>query len=157
MFSIKDGKVVAKFDDGEVALALADVKLDVDMLALVGLARVSRETVAGLATSDQAKAKAKLTKRWDLWKSGKWETGRIKVPALSEAEIHEICLGVLDFNLKAVGMKDTDVARARKLIAAKDEKATATFAIFCKNNAKQIKQRMKETLKATKLKDEMKF
>lgn len=157
MFTIKDGKVVAKFDDGEVSLALNAVKVDRDYLALVALARVSRETVAGLATADQPKAKAKLLARWKLWEAGKWESDRAKVAKMTEAEVAEIALGVLETRFRDAGLKPADIARARKLIAEKDAAATAKFEKFVKENAKSIKARIKEVLKARKEAETLKF
>lgn len=158
MFSIKDGKVVATFGEGDaVTLALKDVKVDRDMLALTALQRVSRETVAGLATENPAKAKEKLLARWKLWQEGRWEAERAKVAKLSESEIHEIALSVLEYRFKAAKLPAADIARAKKLIAEKDATATAKFEKFCKENAKHIKQRIAETLKARKEADQLKY
>lgn len=158
MFSIKDGKVVATFGENDsVELALKDVKVDREMLALIALQRVSRETVAGKATDAPEEAKKKLLARWELWKQGKWESERAKVAKLSEAEIHEIALSVLEYRFKAAKLPAADIARAKKLIAEKDANATAKFEKFCKDNAKQIKQRIAETLKARKEADQLKY
>lgn len=158
MFTIKDGAVVATFGENDsISLSLKDVKLDRDMLALVALQRVSRETVAGKATDAPAEAKVKLQARWDLWKQGKWESERSSTPKLSEQEVHELAMEVLEFRFRAAGLKPADIAKARKLIEAKDAAATTKFQQFCKDNAKSIKQRMREVLKARKEAETLKY
>lgn len=150
MFSIENGKVVAKFSESDkVELSLEDVKIDLKMLALTALQRVSRETVAGLATEKPAEAKQKLLARWELWKQGKWETVRAPAAKLTEQEIEEIAFAVFEFFCKAAG-KAGYYQQARDLIAKKDKAAVARWQKFKTDHSKAIKKRITETLKIRK-------
>ena len=158
MFSMKDGKVIADFGAaGTISLALDEVKVPVDALALVALQRVSRETVAGLAQDKPAEARAKLEKRWQLWREGKWEAERSRTMKLSDAEVEEIAWGIFEFAAKAAKLDPKEVQRGKALVEKGDKKALATWSNFKAKNAKAIRQRCNETLKARKEKDTLNF
>lgn len=156
MFDIKDGKVQATFQiDGKTVVETLDpneVKVAIAELVLVALQRVSRETVAGLAQDEPAKAREKMLKRWTLWKAGTWEAERAKSSKLSDEEVTDLVWSVLEFKLAAGKVKDAKdlLKRAKASVAAKEPDALARFEKFKAEHAKAIKQRMKEVLDARK-------
>lgn len=162
MFTIKDGAVQAAFKiDGKdvvETLALADVKVAVEQLALVGLARVSRETVAGKqAEEDHKAAHEKLVKRWNLWKAGTWETDRAKGVKLTAEEIEGLAWDYFRYLCTVTKTDAAMVDKAQALVAKKDKTAVAKWDGFKKTHAKAISNRIREVVKARKSKADLTY